>query len=306
MKTITLYDRISTIVGAVITQNVDPILHKKVIAACSSAFGTDTKDNHDKDYPYLINLYRPEEDPTVISAYRANLGCNAETINGEYNLYTAEFFEYTEAFKKMLPYSAEFGRSFISPDVNSLPRTVQIHCFRALWTTAIAPFIQECERHGIHYFFGQVSIPQKGYTPDEIKEIIAMYVANYGSKEFFKPKKPLSFDGQEFTAQEVTEIAKQCGFIGDGEKDFNMLKTSFRNRGKSIPMLLEKYPKLCGWNPDGIICNMPTESHVGTYDIPFCMDSNLFTQEGRADYFSLVYKQNAFTAFFPKRKRKKK
>lgn len=293
MEKITTYDRNPCIGGYVVAQKKDPKLFKEVIGSCSAAFSTNTEDNHDKEYPYLVSLYDSDDSAIILSGYRVMACRNAKITKGRYNLYTAQFFNYTEAFEEILPNSAEFGRSFSSPDVASLPRAVQIHAFRSIWTTALAPFITECEKLGIHYLFGQVSIPVKDYTPDAIKKMIAFFIVNFGSKKFFEPKKPLLLGEQECSIDEINHTAEACGYTGVPEKDLEVLKNNLN--GKGMPMLLTKYPELVGWNTEAIVCNMATNSHVNTIDLPFCLNSKLFTAKAKESYFSIKeYNSNAF------------
>lgn len=291
MKGITIYDKNPNIVGYVITQTEDPKLFQEVLGSCSSAFGTNTRDKHDEDYPYLVSLYN---NSTVLAGYRVMVCKNAKINNNDYNLYTREFFNYTEEFvEKILPKAAEFGRSFTSTASLMLPRAILIHSFRSIWTTSLAPFITECEKKGVNHFFGQISIPSHEYSPDAIKKMIAFFVVNFGEKKFFEPKKPLILNGAECSTDEILEMAESCGFTGIPAQDLIILKSQLG--GKSMPMLLKKYPELVGWNPEAIVCNMATNSHVNTVDLPFCLNSTCFTERTRTDYFSLKdYNAQAF------------
>lgn len=290
MKQITNYDRNPCIGGYVVTQKEDPTLFEKVIESCTAAFGTNTKDEHDEEYPYLVSLY---DSNIVLAAYRAMICKNAKKTDGNYNLYTREFFNYSPELLEILPKAAEFGRSFSSPDAALLPRAIQIHAFRSIWTTCLAPFITECEQLGIHYFFGQVSIPTKDYTPETIKKMIAFFTVNFGEKKFFEPKKPLFLDRKECHIDEIVKTGEACGYTGVPEEDLRILKENLH--GKGMPMLLTKYPELVGWNPEAIVCNMAVNSHVNTIDLPFCLNSKLFTAKAKESYFSIKnYDPNAF------------
>lgn len=290
MQEITTYDRNPQICGYVVTQKSDPELFRKIIMSCSTAFGVDTtKDKHDEEYPYLVSLYRSNIDNSthVLAAYRVMPCKNA---NG--SLYTQGFFDYSEDFMKIFPKSAEFGRSFSSATFAALPRAIAMHSFRSIWATCLAPFIQECEKKGINHFFGQVSIPINDYSPEVIKKIIAFFLVNFGSKKFFEPKKELLLDGNECSIDEIFEVAESCGYTGIPRNDLQILKK--KTNGKSLPMLLKKYPELVGWNPQAIIFNMAVNSHVNTIDLPVCLNSKLFTEQTRQEYFSSNYNQEAF------------
>jgi len=291
MKKITNYDKNPQISGYVTSQKEDPEFIKDVIESCSAAFGVGTEDIHDREYPYLVSLYNSNNSTYVLAAYRV-MPCKNADKNGS-NLYTAEFFDYTKKFVEILPKSAEFGRSFSSAASLTLPRAILIHSFRSIWTTSLAPFITECEKIGIHYFFGQMSIPIKEYPPDAIKKIIAFFVVNFGTKKFFEPKKQLLLDGKEYTMDDILETAETCGYTGIPKNDLNILNS---NLNKGMPMLLNRYPELVDWDPKAIVCNMAVNSHVNTIDLPFCLDSKYFTEMTRNKYFLIKnYNQEAFS-----------
>ena len=243
----------------------DKELFNRLQEKLSEAFKVSSvRDRYDKDYQYLVSLI----DGEIIAAYRFRI-CKDAVVNGEYDLYTSQYFNYSDELKDILPYTIELGRAFCLTG-NGL---------MSVLTCGVGPLVQYCWTLGIHYLIGQVSLSNEIYNLETIHKITTMFEKDFGKALLFEPRCSPDF-GQN---------PEKYGFTGRYRDDLRIIK----GMGIKLPTLFRAYAEMV--EDGGIICNKPSCSGaINTTEQPFCVDTKLFTQKARDTYLSHEYNRDAF------------
>ena len=232
------------------------------------------RDKYDEDYMYLVSLTHGK----IIAAYRFRI-CKDAVVDGKYDLYTSQYFKYSDELIKILPYTIELGRAFCLTDY--------IHALMSVLTCGVGPLIQHCWNFGIHYLIGQVSLSHDIYDIETIHRITTMFTKDFGKSVLFEP-----ISAPDFVLNpKKYGLSENYGFIGKYSEDLKTLK----GMGIQLPTLFRAYAEM---TEGGIVCNLPSTSNViNTTEQPFCVDTKRFTQKAYNRYLIHEYDPEAFASY---------
>lgn len=189
------------------------------------------KDSDEFDPHYLHLFLWDKSQHRIAGAYRVGLVDEIVAAHGVKGLYSRSLYEYDENFIRQLGSAIEMGRSFIHPDYQRRPVSLNL-----LWRGIGAILVQ---RPQYHTLFGSVSI-SRDYS-DLARSLIAdTLLANFKANEFaplVKPITPLKVKNRVWTRHMLAELAnvKMLGkLIGRCDP------------GKAVPVLLRHYLSLNG------------------------------------------------------------
>lgn len=189
------------------------------------------KDSDEFDSHYLHLFLWDKGESRIAGAYRVGLVDEIVAAHGVEGLYSRSLYEYDERFIRQLGSAIEMGRSFIHPDYQRRPVSLNL-----LWRGIGAILVQ---RPQYHTLFGSVSISRE-YS-DLARSLIAdTLLTNFQAKDFaslVKPITPLKVRNRVWTTHMLAELAniKMLGkLIGRCDP------------GKAVPVLLRHYLSLNG------------------------------------------------------------
>ncbi|MFK7865041.1 MAG: lysophospholipid acyltransferase family protein [Pseudohongiellaceae bacterium] len=190
-----------------------------------------SKDSDEFDPHYLHLFLWDKERHRIAGAYRVGLVDEIVAAHGVKGLYSRSLYEYDDKFIKQLGSAIEMGRSFIHPDYQRRPVSLNL-----LWRGIGAILVQ---RPQYHTLFGSVSI-SRDYS-DLARSLIAdTLLTNFRANDFaslVKPITPLKVKNRVWTRHILAELAniKMLGkLIGRCDP------------GKAVPVLLRHYLSLNG------------------------------------------------------------
>ncbi|MFT4748365.1 MAG: putative hemolysin [Pseudohongiellaceae bacterium] len=190
-----------------------------------------SKDSDEFDPHYLHLFLWDKAHSRIAGAYRVGLVDEIVAAHGVKGLYSRSLYEYDENFIRQLGCAIEMGRSFIHPDYQRRPVSLNL-----LWRGIGAILVQ---RPKYHTLFGSVSISRE-YS-DLARSLIAdTLLTNFQAKDFaalVKPITPLKVRNRVWTIDMLAELAnvKMLGkLIGRCDP------------GKAVPVLLRHYLALNG------------------------------------------------------------
>ncbi|MDP3830335.1 MAG: GNAT family N-acyltransferase, partial [Ignavibacteriaceae bacterium] len=185
-------------------------------------------DIYDKIYRHIV-LW-DDDNLEVVGAYRIGVCDDILLKYGEKGLYTSTLFNYSDDFRKRLPFSLELGRSFIQSKYwNS-------SALDYLWL-GIGLFLSQNDC--IKYLFGGVSL-SGSYPIDAQEMILFFYNKWYGdNQKVVESKNPFLLSDKR--SSELSLI-----FNGsDYKSDLRTLKGLLKMYGLTIPILFKQYTELC-------------------------------------------------------------
>jgi putative hemolysin len=194
--------------------------------------GTGMARDSDQFDPHYLHLFLWDKlKHRVAGAYRVGLVDEIVARHGVKGLYSRSLYRYDEAFIHKLGSAIEMGRSFIHPDYQRRPLSLNL-----LWR-GIGRILVERPRY--HTLFGSVSISRE-YS-DLARSLIAdTMLSNFRAQEFdslVQPLTPHRVDNRVWTQKMLAELAnvKILGkLIGRCDP------------GKAVPVLLRHYLSLNG------------------------------------------------------------
>lgn len=194
--------------------------------------GTGLSKDSDEFDPHYLHLFLWDKAlHRIAGAYRVGLVDEIVAAHGVKGLYSRSLYQYDESFIRQLGSAIEMGRSFIHPDYQRRPVSLNL-----LWRGIGAILV---ERPQYHTLFGSVSI-SRDYS-DLARSLIAdTLLTNFKANEFaplVKPMTPLKVKNRVWTSHMLTELAnvKMLGkLIGRCDP------------GKAVPVLLRHYLSLNG------------------------------------------------------------
>ncbi len=194
--------------------------------------GTGLSRDSDRFDPHYYHLFLWDKaEGRVAGAYRVGLVDRIVAKHGVKGLYSRSLYRYDEAFIRRLGSAIEMGRSFIHPDYQRRPLSLNL-----LWRGIGRILIQ---RPAYHTLFGSVSISRE-YS-DLARSLIAdTLLTNFGAKEYeplVKPLTPHQVRNRVWTRDMLAELAnvKMLGkLVGRCDP------------GKAVPVLLRHYLSLNG------------------------------------------------------------
>ena len=194
--------------------------------------GTGLSKDSDKFDPHYLHLFLWDKAALRIAgAYRVGLVDEIVAKHGVKGLYSRSLYKYDEAFISRLGSAIEMGRSFIHPDYQKKPLSLNL-----LWRGIGRILV---ERPQYHTLFGSVSISRE-YS-DLARALIAdTMLTNFKAKDFdqlVKPITPHKILNRVWTHEMLAELAnvKMLGkLIGRCDP------------GKAVPVLLRHYLSVNG------------------------------------------------------------
>lgn len=194
--------------------------------------GTGLSKDSDEFDPHYLHLFLWDKAALRIAgAYRVGLVDEIVAQHGVKGLYSRSLYKYDEAFIKRLGSAIEMGRSFIHPDYQKKPVSLNL-----LWR-GIGRILVERPRY--HTLFGSVSISRE-YS-DLARALIAdTMLTNFKASEFdqlVEPITPHKILNRVWTSEMLAELSnvKMLGkLIGRCDP------------GKAVPVLLRHYLSVNG------------------------------------------------------------
>jgi putative hemolysin len=194
--------------------------------------GTGLSKDSDQFDPHYLHLFLWDKSALRIAgAYRVGLVDEIVAKHGVQGLYSRSLYKYDEEFINKLGSAIEMGRSFIHPDYQRKPISLNL-----LWR-GIGRILVERPRY--HTLFGSVSISRE-YS-DLARALIAdTMLENFGAKDFeqlVEPITPHKIMNRVWTSEMLSELAniKMLGkLIGRCDP------------GKAVPVLLRHYLSVNG------------------------------------------------------------
>lgn len=190
-----------------------------------------SKDSDEFDPNYLHLFLWDKAQKRIAGAYRVGLVDEIVAKSGIKGLYSRSLYEYDEAFIKKLGSAIEMGRSFIHPDYQRRPVSLNL-----LWRGIGAILVA---RPKYHTLFGSVSISRE-YS-DLARSLIAdTLLTNFRANDFaplVKPLTPHRVSNRVWSSDMLSELSniKVLGkLIGRCDP------------GKAVPVLLRHYLSLNG------------------------------------------------------------
>ena len=190
-----------------------------------------SRDSDQFDPNYLHLFLWDKQEKRIAGAYRVGLVDEIVSQHGVKGLYTRSLYRYDEAFIRKLGSAIEMGRSFIHPDYQRRPVSLNL-----LWR-GIGKILVDRPRY--HTLFGSVSISRE-YS-DLARSLIAdTMLSNFRAQEFadlVQPLTPHKVANRVWSARMLAELAnvKMLGkLVGRCDP------------GKAVPVLLRHYLSLNG------------------------------------------------------------
>ena len=206
------------------------IAREKTFRAVGEGTGlSQDSDEFDPNYRHLFLWDKTE--CRIAGAYRVGLVDEIVATHGVKGLYSRSLYKYDDAFIRELGSAIEMGRSFIHPDYQRRPVSLNL-----LWR-GIGQILVKMPWY--HTLFGSVSISRE-YS-DLARSLIAdTMLTNFGATEFFQlvePINPLKVMNRVWTDDMLAELA-----------NVKMLSKLIGrcDPGKAMPVLLRHYLSLNG------------------------------------------------------------
>ena len=194
--------------------------------------GTGLSKDSDEFDPHYLHLFLWDKAALRIAgAYRVGLVDEIVAKHGVKGLYSRSLYKYDEAFTNRLGPAIEMGRSFIHPDYQKKPVSLNL-----LWR-GIGKILVENPRY--HTLFGSVSISRE-YS-DLARALIAdTMMTNFKANEFdqlIKPITPHKIMNRVWTSEMLAELS-----------NVKMLSKLIGrcDPGKAVPVLLRHYLSVNG------------------------------------------------------------
>jgi hypothetical protein len=194
-------------------------------------------DAHDfGPYAYEQLIVWSVEDQEIIGGYRYKVCADAKDTNGDYQLSTVHYFDFSEKFQTdFLPYTIELGRSWVQPNYqpNVNPKK-GLFALDNIWDGlgALIRFYPE-----VKYFFGKVTM-----YPDynrESRDFLLNFLQYYfkDSDQLMSAYHPLNYKTNE---ADYLQLINGLDF----KEGFKVLNQYVRERGTFIPPLMNIYMNL--------------------------------------------------------------
>jgi putative hemolysin len=194
--------------------------------------GTGLSKDSDEFDPHYLHLFLWDKTAfRIAGAYRVGLVDEIVAEHGVKGLYSRSLYKYDEAFTNRLGSAIEMGRSFIHPDYQKKPVSLNL-----LWR-GIGRILVERPRY--HTLFGSVSISRE-YS-DLARALIAdTMMTNFRASEFeqlVEPITPLKIMNRVWTSEMLVELS-----------NVKMLSKLVGrcDPGKAVPVLLRHYLSVSG------------------------------------------------------------
>ncbi|MDG2141647.1 MAG: GNAT family N-acyltransferase [Gammaproteobacteria bacterium] len=190
-----------------------------------------SKDSDEFDSHYLHLFLWDKINLKIAGAYRVGFVDEIVSTHGVEGLYSRSLYRYGDSFIKKLGAAIEMGRSFIHPDYQRRPVSLNL-----LWR-GIGRILVSNPKY--HTLFGSVSVSRE-YSDLARSLIVDVLLSNFKAREFsdlVEPLTPHKIKNRVWTERMLSELAnvKSLGkLIGRCDP------------GKSLPVLLRHYLALAG------------------------------------------------------------
>lgn len=189
------------------------------------------------EHPYKQIVVWDPENEEIIGSYRYRLGSEVEfDQTGQPILATSHLFHFSERFiRDYLPQTIELGRSFVTLEYQSTRMgSKSIFALDNLWDGlgALMVIMPQCK-----YFFGKFTMYP---SYDRYARDLILYFLNKhfpDPDQLILPRHPLHLEHPE---AELASIFTETDF----RKDYKILSARVRERGLSIPPLVNAYMNL--------------------------------------------------------------
>lgn len=189
------------------------------------------------EHPYKQLVVWDPENEVILGGYRYRLGRDVELdAAGQPLLATSHLFRFSERFiRDYLPYTIELGRSFVTLEYQSTRMgTKGLFALDNLWDGlgALMAIEPECK-----YFFGKFTMypSYDRYARDLILHFLHKYF--HDAENLIEPICPLQLEHPE---EELAAVFTETDF----RSDYKILSARVRERGLSIPPLVNAYMNL--------------------------------------------------------------
>ncbi|MCD9460251.1 GNAT family N-acyltransferase [Marinibactrum halimedae] len=184
-------------------------------------------DGYDQYYEHLI-LWNHDQ-LEVAGSYRIGKCAKILSYAGLRGLYTTSLFHFSENLKKILPNTAELGRSFVNPNYWGKAS------LDYLWQ-GIGAYLNHHPE--IRYLIGPVSI-SADYEKSLVDELVYYYTRFYtGSMNYATGKMPYELPLE-------TQLILQQKYENDNfESGLKKLQNAFSNKNTKMPILFKQYAAL--------------------------------------------------------------
>ena len=203
-------------------------------AGGSSGLSLDLDEWDTMEVPYKQMIIWDPEAQAIIGGYRYIFGPDVTFLeNGQPNLATSHMFHFSDEFiRDYLPHTMELGRSFVTPEYQSSKAGAKgIFALDNLWDGITALIM---ERPSIMYFFGKMTM-----YPDYdrvSRDLILSFLWKH-FPDMDNLIRPIESVEPEADPRLVQLILKHDNL----KDDYKLLKEAVRNRGTSIPPLVNSY-----------------------------------------------------------------
>lgn len=195
--------------------------------------GTGKELDSDRFDPYYTHLFLwDEEEKRIAGGYRIGRADEIIKAHSIDALYSHSLFDYDDRFLKKMEKGIELGRSFITPEYQRHPSSLDM-----LWK-GIGRFISNNPEY--HTLFGCVSISRQ-YSPLAMALLSETFLSHYGAEDSLrrnvKPRTPVDTRKTPWTKPQLANLSsipvvnKLVGRI---------------DSGKSIPVLIRHYLAMNG------------------------------------------------------------
>ncbi len=206
-------------------------------AGGGSGLACDLDDFDTCERPYRQLVVWDPENEVILGGYRYRLGRDVELdAEGQPILATSHLFRFSERFiRDYLPYTIELGRSFVTLEYQSTRMgTKGLFALDNLWDGlgALMAIEPECK-----YFFGKFTMYP---SYDRYARDLILYFLNKhfpDPEQLIQPICPLQLEHPE---EELAAVFTETEF----REDYKILSACVRERGLSIPPLVNAYMNL--------------------------------------------------------------
>ncbi len=206
-------------------------------AGGGSGLACDLDDFDTCERPYKQLVVWDPENEVILGGYRYRLGRDVELdAEGQPILATSHLFRFSERFiRDYLPYTIELGRSFVTLEYQSTRMgTKGLFALDNLWDGLGALMVIEPK---CKYFFGKFTMYP---SYDRYARDLILYFLNKhfpDPEQLSKPICPLQLENPE---EELAAVFTETEF----REDYKILSARVRERGLSIPPLVNAYMNL--------------------------------------------------------------
>ena len=203
-------------------------------AGGSSGLSLDLDEWDTMEVPYRQMIIWDPDAEAIIGGYRYIFGPDVKFLeNGQPNLATSHMFHFSDEFiREYLPHTMELGRSFVAPEYQSSKAGAKgIFALDNLWDGIAALILSH---PSIMYFFGKMTMYP---SYDRISRDLILSFLWKHFPDMDSLVRPIEAVEPESDSSLIRLILSK----DELKDDYRLLKEAVRNRGTSIPPLVNSY-----------------------------------------------------------------